>query len=107
LIVLFAVDLKHQVLPNAVTLPGIVLGFFFSWFVEPGWWASLVGIVLGGGIPWLLAEIYYRVRRIEGLGMGDVKMLAMIGAFVGWKLTFVTLAVASILGAATGAFLVI
>ena len=86
LIVLFAIDLEHHLLPNVITLPGIVVGFVFSFFAEPGWIASLIGIVAGGGMLFAIAEAYYRVRREEGLGMGDVKMLAMIGAFLGWKL---------------------
>jgi leader peptidase (prepilin peptidase)/N-methyltransferase len=102
LIVLFAIDLEHHLLPNAITLPGIVVGFVFSFFTEPGWFASLLGIVLGGGVLFLVAEAYYRVRHEEGLGMGDVKMLAMIGAFVGWKLMLVSLMMASLSGSIIG-----
>jgi leader peptidase (prepilin peptidase) / N-methyltransferase len=103
LIVLFAIDLRHQILPNVITLPGVVVGFGFSLFLPPGWTASLLGILLGGGSLWLIAEGYYRLRGVEGMGMGDVKMLAMIGAFLGWQLTLVTLMLASILGALVGA----
>ncbi len=106
LIVLFAIDLEHHLLPNVITLPGIVVGFAFSFVTGPGWLASLVGIVLGGGSLWLIAEAYYRLRHEEGLGMGDVKMLAMIGAFVGWKLTLVTLMMASISGSLVGVLLI-
>ena len=102
LIVLFAIDLEHHLLPNAITLPGIVVGFVFSVFTEPGWIASLIGIAAGGGVLYLVAEAYYRVRHEEGLGMGDVKMLAMIGAFVGWKLTLVALMMASLSGSLIG-----
>jgi leader peptidase (prepilin peptidase)/N-methyltransferase len=102
LLVLFAIDLEHHLLPNTITLPGIVLGFAFSFFAEPGWMSSLIGIVAGGGVLYLIAEVYYRVRHEEGLGMGDVKMLAMIGAFVGWKLTLVTLMMASLGGSLIG-----
>jgi leader peptidase (prepilin peptidase)/N-methyltransferase len=102
LIVLFAVDLEHHLLPNAITLPGIVAGFAFSFFTEPGWMASLIGILAGGGVLYLVAAAYYRVRREEGLGMGDPKMLAMIGAFLGWKLTLVTLMLASLSGSVIG-----
>jgi leader peptidase (prepilin peptidase)/N-methyltransferase len=87
LIVLFAIDLEHQLLPNVITLPLTVVGFVFSFFTEPGWLASLIGILVGGGVLFAIAEIYFRVRHQEGLGMGDVKMLAMVGAFLGWKLT--------------------
>src|SRR6202035_5557110 len=87
---------EHHLLPNRITLPGIIIGFVFSAFTEPGWMASLIGILVGGGLLFGVAEAYYRVRHEEGLGMGDVKMLAMIGAFVGWKLTLVALMMASL-----------
>lgn len=102
LIVLFAIDLDHHLLPNVITLPGIVVGLAFSLVTEPGWLASLIGAVVGGGSLWLIAEVYYRVRHEEGLGMGDVKMLAMIGAFIGWPLMLVTLMMASFAGAFVG-----
>ncbi|MFN7915405.1 MAG: A24 family peptidase [Vicinamibacterales bacterium] len=106
LIVLFAIDLEHHLLPNVITLPGIVVGFVFSLVTGPGWLDSLIGIVIGGGSLWLIAELYYRLRHEDGLGMGDVKMLAMIGAFIGWKLTLVTLMMASIAGSVVGLLLV-
>lgn len=106
LIVLFAIDLEHHLLPNVITLPGIVVGLAFSLVTEPGWLASLLGVVMGGGSLWLIAEAYYRLRHEEGLGMGDVKMLAMIGAFVGWQLTLVTLMMASIAGSVVGVGLI-
>jgi leader peptidase (prepilin peptidase)/N-methyltransferase len=107
LIVLFAIDLEHHLLPNAITLPGIVIGFVFSLFTEPGWLASLIGILIGGGILYATAEAYYRVRGEEGLGMGDVKMLAMVGAFLGWQLTFMTLMLASLAGSVIGGALIV
>ena len=106
LIVLFAVDLEHHLLPNAVTLPGILVGFGLSFFTEPGWRSSLMGILVGGGLLYAIAEAYYRVRHEEGLGMGDVKMLAMVGAFVGWELAVMTLAMASVAGAIIGVALI-
>jgi leader peptidase (prepilin peptidase)/N-methyltransferase len=106
LIVLFSIDLEHHLLPNVITLPGIVVGMALSWFTEPGWWAALIGILVGGGALYAIAELYYRLRHEEGLGMGDVKMLAMIGAFVGWKLTLVTLALASIAGSILGLWMI-
>jgi leader peptidase (prepilin peptidase)/N-methyltransferase len=106
LIVLFAIDLEHHLLPNLVTLPGIVAGFALSFVSGPGWLDSLIGIIAGGGVLYLTAEVYYRVRHEEGLGMGDVKMLAMIGAFLGWKLTLVTLMMASFAGSLIGLALI-
>jgi leader peptidase (prepilin peptidase)/N-methyltransferase len=107
LIVLFAVDLEHHLLPNAITLPGIVVGFAFSLFIAPGWVDSLLGIALGGGS--LLAMFYgwLWLRGEEALGMGDPKMLAMIGAFVGWRMTLLTLVFASFIGSLIGVALIV
>jgi leader peptidase (prepilin peptidase)/N-methyltransferase len=102
LVVLFAVDLEHHLLPNAITLPGIIVGWLFSFFAPPGWQASLMGILLGAGLLYGTAAAYYLVRREEGLGMGDVKMLAMVGAFLGWKAVLLTLVLASFSGALVG-----
>jgi leader peptidase (prepilin peptidase)/N-methyltransferase len=102
LIVLFEIDREHQILPHAVTLPGILVGFVFSLFGEPGWASSLVGILFGGGVLLAVGYGYYYWRHEEGLGMGDFKMLAMIGAFLGWRLTLFTLMMASLSGSAVG-----
>ena len=107
LLVLFAIDLEHHLLPDAITLPGILVGFAFSFFTGLGWKDSLIGIVLGGGVLYLVARGYYLVRREEGLGMGDVKMLAMVGAFVGWELTLLTLMLASFSGTLIGVGLIV
>jgi leader peptidase (prepilin peptidase)/N-methyltransferase len=102
MIVLFVIDLEHRILPDVITLPGIVLGLLFSLFLPPGWRDSLIGIALGGGSLWLMGELYFRLRHEEGMGFGDVKMLAMIGAFLGWKLMLLTLVLASFLGSIVG-----
>ena len=102
LLVLFVIDLQHQILPNVITLPGIAVGFLLSLFGPPGWRDSLIGIVIGGAIPYAIAEAYLRLRGEEGLGMGDVKMLAMIGAFLGWQLMLLTLVLASFSGSIVG-----
>ena len=106
LITLFGIDLEHQILPNSITLPGIVIGLLFSIVAQPGLQAALVGAVLGAGLLYGIAGAYYLVRREEGLGMGDVKMLAMIGAFLGWKAVLVTLVLSSFSGAAVGVGLI-
>jgi leader peptidase (prepilin peptidase)/N-methyltransferase len=102
LIVLFAIDLQHHILPNVITVPGILVGFLFSLVADPGWRSSLIGILIGGAIPFAIAWTYERLRGVEGLGMGDVKMLAMIGAFLGWPLTVLTLVLASFSGSIVG-----
>jgi len=102
MIVLFVIDLQHYLLPNVITVPGIVIGFALSLVLPPGWKASLIGLIAGGGLLFAIAEAWYRFRGIEGLGMGDVKMLAMIGAFLGWKLMLVTLVLSSFAGSLIG-----
>jgi leader peptidase (prepilin peptidase)/N-methyltransferase len=102
MIVLFVIDLEHRILPDVITLPGIVLGLLFSFFMPPGWRDSLIGLAAGGGTLWLMGEIYFRLRHEEGMGFGDVKMLAMIGAFLGWKLMLLTLILGSFIGSIVG-----
>jgi leader peptidase (prepilin peptidase)/N-methyltransferase len=102
MIVLFVIDLRHRILPNVITVPGIVLGFAASLFLAPGWFSSLLGLLIGGGVLFAIGEIYYRTRGVEGMGMGDVKMLAMIGAFLGWPLMVLTLIIASFAGSLFG-----
>lgn len=99
MIVLFMIDLEHQILPNIITLPGVAAGLAFSLVAPPGLRDSLIGAVAGGGVLFLIAEAWYRLRGIDAMGMGDVKMLAMIGAFLGWKLMIVTLFLSSVVGA--------
>ena len=107
MIVLFVIDLQHKILPNVITLPGIVAGLLLSQVAGPGWQASLVGAAAGGGVLWGIAEIYYRVQAQEGLGMGDVKMLAMIGAFLGWKGMLLALVLASFSGTIVGVTVIV
>jgi leader peptidase (prepilin peptidase)/N-methyltransferase len=102
MIVLFVIDLQHQILPNVITLPGILLGFVLSIVLPPGWLSSLIGLLAGAGLLFAIMEGYARARGFEGLGMGDVKMLAMIGAFLGWPLMLLTLVLASFAGSVVG-----
>ena len=105
LIVLAFIDIDHRILPDSMTLGGIPLGVLASVWLPPGWRDSLIGVALGGGILWLIAEAYYRWRHVEGMGMGDVKMLAMIGAVLGWRAVIVTLVLSSCSGALVGALM--
>jgi len=102
LIALFAIDLEHHLLPNVITLPGIVVGLLFSVFLPPGLADAIIGVLAGGGVLWLIGEAYYRYSGQEGMGGGDVKMLAMIGAFLGWKPVVLTLVLSSLLGSLVG-----
>jgi leader peptidase (prepilin peptidase)/N-methyltransferase len=102
MVVLFAIDLEHQLLPNVITLPGIVVGVIASAVLPPGIVDALIGVLIGGGVLWLIGEAYFRYSGQEGMGGGDVKMLAMIGAFLGWKLVLVTLVLSSVAGSLMG-----
>jgi leader peptidase (prepilin peptidase)/N-methyltransferase len=102
MVALFVIDLEHRLLPDRITLPGIGAGLLASLFLPPGIRDSLIGALAGGGVLWAIGEAYYRYSGEEGMGGGDVKMLAMIGAFLGWQLVFVTLVFSSMAGATIG-----
>jgi leader peptidase (prepilin peptidase) / N-methyltransferase len=106
LVVLFAIDLEHHLLPNVITLPGIVIGLIASAVLPPGLVDALIGVLIGGGVLWAIGEAYYRYSGHEGMGGGDVKMLAMIGAFLGWKLVLVTLVLSSFAGSIIGVIVI-
>lgn len=97
------IDWDYQIIPDVITLPGIVLGWLAATVVLPiGWLDSLIGTVIGGGVLLIMAWASPYLLGKEGLGGGDIKFLAMIGAFLGWKLALMTLFLASILGASVG-----
>lgn len=103
LIVITFIDLDHQIIPDIISLPGIPLGFLAS-FVLPDitYKESLIGILLGGGILFLIAIGYEFLAKKEGMGGGDVKFLAMIGAFLGWKGVLFTVFSGSLVGTVIG-----
>jgi leader peptidase (prepilin peptidase)/N-methyltransferase len=102
MVALFTIDLEYRLLPNGITFPGIAAGLAFSLFLPPGFVSALIGVLAGGGFLWLVSEAYFRYARAEGMGGGDVKMLAMVGAFLGWKLTLLTLVLSSLVGSVAG-----
>jgi len=103
LIVSTFIDLKYKIILNVITFPGIIIGFTASFFMpSPGVVDSLTGIVAGGGILISIALVYHFVTGKEGMGVGDIKFLAMIGAFIGWQGVLFTLFTASIIGALVG-----
>lgn len=102
LIVLFGTDLETERLPNIVTVPGIAVGLAWSVWGPPGLEDSLLGVALGAGILLAIRWLWFWWKGVDGMGLGDVKMLAMIGAFLGWQHVWVVLFFASLAGAVTG-----
>lgn len=103
LIAVIFIDLDHQIIPDTITYPGIVIGFASSFF-RPGlsYKDSLLGILVGGGLLYIVALLYFVVTRRDGMGGGDIKLLAMIGAFLGWKSLPLTILSSSLLGSIVG-----
>lgn len=103
LVVLTFIDLDHQIIPDVISLPGIVVGFICSFFIPwLPWLDSLLGIVAGGGSLLLIAWLYEKLAKREGMGGGDIKLLAMIGAFLGWKAVLPVIFLSSLCGTLVG-----
>lgn len=106
LVALFWIDLDFQLLPDALTLPGALLGVGAALTLPGGARHALLGVALGSGVLWLLAWGYLRLRKVEGMGGGDIKLAAMFGAVLGWQLTLLTLFLAALAGSLWGAALI-
>jgi len=103
LLIITFIDIDYQIIPDIISLPGIPLGFAAS-FAIPGvtYKASLIGILVGGGMLYLIAWGYHLITKKEGMGGGDIKLLGMIGAFIGWQGVLFTIFVASAVGTISG-----
>ncbi len=103
LVVCTFIDFDHMILPDEFTLSGIVLGLTGS-LLNPGrsFTESLIGIAIGGGFLWLIATLYFLATKKEGMGGGDVKLLAWIGAILGWKAIPFVIMLSSITGSVVG-----
>lgn len=123
-IVLVFTDLRERILPDVVNYTGFALGLAFSLVTKPSdgtaeWLArhafgfspplpllsltdAILGAALGSGLLWAVSEVYFRLRGREGMGMGDVKMMLMVGAFLGFKRTLLTIFTGSLLGSVLG-----
>ncbi len=103
LLIITFIDLDHRIIPNVISFPGMAAGVAFSFmpgFPDPA--DSIIGLLAGGGFLYAVATGYYLVTRREGMGMGDVKLLGMIGAFLGWQSLFVTVMFAALTGSVLG-----
>ncbi|MBU1319845.1 MAG: prepilin peptidase [candidate division Zixibacteria bacterium] len=103
LIPVFFIDFEHRIIPDSISIPGIVVGFGLSLLTaEPGWLGSLIGILIGGGGLLLIGLLGDFIFKKESLGGGDVKLAAMLGAFLGWEkvlFVFIGSAVLGLIGA--------
>ena len=114
LVVLFFTDYDHQLLPDAITLTGLGVGLAVAWFnpflgQSGGWariWSAGAGAVLGSGVLWAVGAAYGKLRGVEAMGMGDVKMMAMVGAFAGPAGVLFTIFAASVAGAVIGLLMI-
>ena len=109
LVALFWIDLEHQILPDALTFPGTLLGITAALLLHGfpgGAHEALFGVIAGSGLLGLLSWAWVTFRRIEGMGQGDVKLAAMFGSVLGWKLTLLTLFVAALAGSVWGVALI-
>lgn len=107
LIVVSVIDLDHQIIPDEISLPGIVAGVLVAVLgYGPPLVDSIVGVLLGGGLLWAVAAGYAALAKREGMGGGDIKLLAMIGAFLGWRGVLVTVILGSLAGAVIGVGLI-
>lgn len=103
LLVIIFIDIHHQIIPDRISLPGILIGFagsFGNGFVT--WQQSALGILLGGGVLYAVAYSYYAITNREGMGGGDIKLLAMIGAFLGWQSLLYVVFSSSLVGSVVG-----
>ncbi|MCP4681900.1 MAG: prepilin peptidase [Desulfobacterales bacterium] len=103
------IDLQHKIIPDVISLPGIVVGWGASFFIKDiSWLDSLIGIIAGGGALFLVAFVYEHIAGREGMGGGDIKLLAMIGAWMGWRSLPLIVLMSSLSGAIVGlAFILI
>jgi leader peptidase (prepilin peptidase)/N-methyltransferase len=102
LIVITFIDLDVQIIPDVISLPGIVIGLVASYWLPQGVVSSVIGFLVGGGVFWLVAAVGARVLKQEAMGGGDIKLIAMVGAFLGWHNVLLTIFLASLSGAAVG-----
>ncbi len=103
LVVCTFIDIDHQIIPDLISLPGILIGFAISIiFNHITWLDSMIGILGGGGILYLIAVIFERLTGKEGMGGGDIKLLAMIGAWLGWQSLPLIILISSLTGTIIG-----
>lgn len=108
LVIITFIDLDHFIIPDKISLPGIVIGLIGA-AVNPERQVldAVLGVILGGGFLWAVAYVYFLLRKEEGMGGGDIKLLAWIGAVCGWKSVPFVIITSSIFGSLIGIFLIL
>ena len=108
LIVITVIDLYHQIIPDVISIPGIGVGLLSALILpHVTFFNSLIGMILGGGSLFVVATLYQWLFKREGMGGGDVKLLAMIGAFLGWESVIITIISSSLIGSILGIIIII
>jgi leader peptidase (prepilin peptidase)/N-methyltransferase len=108
LLIVSCIDIAHTIIPNIITLPGIVVGICTSlWLTPVGLGNAVLGVLVGGGLFLLIAVLSVAILQREGMGGGDIKLIAMIGAFLGWHAVLVTIFLGAVLGALVGTALML
>lgn len=108
LIAVIFIDLSHQIIPDVITLPGMLIGIVAaSTILPPGLYNSLIGLFVGGGLFYLVAILSVVILKKEGMGGGDIKLIAMIGAFLGWQAVLLTIFLAAISGSIIGIAMIV
>nr|WP_320116437.1 prepilin peptidase [uncultured Desulfuromonas sp.] len=103
LVVVTFIDFDHQIIPDIITYPGIIVGFFCSFLIPSlHWLDSIFGVLIGGGCLLVIAYCYELIAKKEGMGGGDIKLLAMIGSFCGWQAILPVVFIGSLLGTLVG-----
>lgn len=101
LIIITVIDINHKIIPDVITLPGIVFGLVAGTYLV-GFWNSVLGLLVGGGLFYLIADLYFRLRGDIGMGGGDIKYIAAAGALLGWKQVLLVIFIGAFLGAIVG-----
>jgi leader peptidase (prepilin peptidase)/N-methyltransferase len=102
LLAITLIDLEHRIIPDKITFPVMILGLALVRWTDVTWIEALIGAAVGFGLLLLVGIVYEKLTGIEGMGGGDVKMAAMMGAFLGWKGIFLTIFLGSFLGSVAG-----
>jgi len=116
LIVVSMIDIDFYIIPNEISYSGLVIGLIYSLFhpahllqsnIGMSFLASIFGAVMGGGVLWLIGWLAKICMKKEAMGLGDVKLMAMVGAWLGWKAALVSILIASVLGSLVGIVFVV